>query len=129
MTFAIGFCFGGKCVLDLARSGADTRGVVSCHGLYDAPTDTGARPITAAILVLHGWDDPLAPPSRLVELGRELTHRGADWQLHAYGHTGHSFTNPKAQAPDQGLAYQPASDARAWQAMRGFFAELFLEAA
>ncbi len=125
MTAAIGFCFGGKCVLDLARSGADTRGVVSFHGLYDAPTEPRTEPVKAAIMALHGWGDPLSPPESVLELSRELTERGADWQLHAYGHTGHSFTNPKARAPEQGLAYQASSDARAWRAMRDFLQEIF----
>lgn len=124
-TAAIGFCFGGKCVLDLARSGADTRGIVSFHGLYDAPPGEGAEPIRAAILALHGWDDPLSPPESVAALARELTGRGADWQLQAYGHTGHSFTNPKAQAPEQGLAYHPGSDRRAWLAMKLFLKETF----
>lgn len=124
---AIGFCFGGKCVLDLARSGAPVRGVASFHGLYDPPpadVATAGR-IDAAVLVLHGWDDPLSSPDALVALGAELTRRGADWQLVAYGHTGHSFTNPKAQAPERGMFYSARAAEHAWAATTRFLAELF----
>lgn len=129
---AIGFCFGGKAVLDLARSGADLRGVVSFHGLLDAPVapdvpvapDTPATgPMLASVLVLHGWDDPLATPAQFCALGAELTGRGADWQMMAYGATGHAFTNPAANAPDQGMAFNPQTNARGWAAMLAFFNE------
>lgn len=116
---AIGFCFGGKCVLDLARSGADIAGVVSFHGLYDAPPFANA-PITAKVLVLHGWNDPLDPPETVVALATELTGAGVDWQIHAYGHTVHGFTNPAREG-----MYSPVADARSWQAMENFLAELF----
>lgn len=124
-TAAIGFCFGGKCVLDLARSGADVCGVVSFHGVYDAPAGSDTPPIQASVLALHGWDDPLAPPEAMLGLARELTERGADWQMHAFGHTGHSFTNPHAQEPDAGMVYSAAATARAWDTMRRFLAEVF----
>ncbi|RYD87114.1 MAG: carboxymethylenebutenolidase [Sphingomonadales bacterium] len=117
---AIGFCFGGKCVLDLARSGADVAAVVSFHGLYDPPPFDSAD-IRAKILVLHGWEDPLAPPDMVLALTKELTEAGADWQVHAYGHTVHAFTNPAREG-----MYSPAFDARSWQSMRNFFDEAFL---
>jgi dienelactone hydrolase len=88
---AIGFCFGGKCVLDLARSGADVKGVVSFHGILDTPPSIEAKKIKASILVCHGWNDPLATPAQVTEFAKEMNNRKADWQLHAYGHTGHSF--------------------------------------
>ncbi len=124
---AIGFCFGGKCVLDLARSGAPARGVASFHGVYDAPPFANAK-ITAKALVLHGFDDPLAPPAAMVALGRELTEGGADWQIHAYGHTGHAFTGLPPGGGGSfppGFGYQPDADRRSWQALRNFLAELF----
>ena len=116
---AIGFCFGGKSVLDLARSGADVAGVVSFHGVYDAPP-FASESIKAKILVLHGWDDPLDPPETVLALSQELTMAGADWQFHSYGHTVHAFTNPAREG-----MYSPAADRRSWQAMRNFFDELF----
>lgn len=122
---AIGYCFGGKSVLDLARSGAAVAGVVSFHGIYDPPPFPNANEMTAKILVCHGWDDPLAPPSAVDALAKELTDAGVDWQLHAYGHTGHAFTDESANMPDRGLAYQPDADRRSWQAMTDFLAEIF----
>lgn len=121
----IGFCFGGKCMLDLARSGADIRGVVSFHGIYDQPGLNHRGDITASVLVLHGWEDPLADPESTVALGNELTERNADWQILAFGHTGHAFTNPAAKFPEKGMYYKEASNRRAWLTMTNFFDELF----
>ncbi|HVE45095.1 MAG TPA: dienelactone hydrolase family protein [Gammaproteobacteria bacterium] len=120
---AIGFCFGGLCVLDLARSGADVRGVVSFHGLLQAPHDVAQPPIKAAILALHGFLDPMATPEQAVAFGNEMTQREADWQLHAYGNTLHAFTNPEANDPSFGTVYNKKSDHRSWQAMQSFLAE------
>lgn len=116
---AIGYCFGGKCVLDLARSGADVAGVVSFHGLYDAPPFPSAA-IKAKVLVLHGWNDPLDPPETVLALSSELTEAGADWQIHSYGRTVHAFTNPAREG-----MYSPQADRRSWQAMRNFLDEIF----
>ena len=88
-------CFGGQCALDVARSGADIAGVASFHGLFDPP-GLPPQPIKAKVAAYHGWDDPMVPPEAVVALGKELTEAGADWQIHAYGHVGHGFTNPKA---------------------------------
>ncbi|MGK2910046.1 MAG: dienelactone hydrolase family protein [Sphingobium sp.] len=120
---AIGYCFGGKCVLDLARAGADIRGGVSFHGVYDAPPFPNAA-ITAKLLVCHGWDDPIAPPDAVVGLGRELTEAGCDWQIHAYGNTGHAFTDHDAKMPERGMAYQPDADRRSFKAMADFLDEV-----
>lgn len=122
-TAAIGFCFGGKCVLDLARSGADIRGCVSFHGVYDAPPFPNAA-ITAKLLVCHGWDDPIAPPDTMVGLARELTEAKCDWQIHAYGNTGHAFTDKHADMPERGLVYQPDAHRRSFRAMTDFLAEV-----
>lgn len=116
---AIGYCYGGKSVLDLARCGADVAGVVSFHGAYDPPPFANGD-IKAKILILHGWDDDLGPPELVVKLASELTESGADWQLHAYGHTDHAFTNPARIG-----MYSPAADRRSWQAMRNFLDEIF----
>ncbi|WAK03590.1 dienelactone hydrolase family protein [Methylobacter sp. YRD-M1] len=123
---AIGFCFGGLCVLDLARTGADIKGVVSFHGLLGAPDNTQSNAIKAKVLALHGHDDPLAPPEQVLAFEQEMTAAGTDWQLHAYGHTMHAFTNPVANYPDSGMVYQPVAERRSWQAMQNFLAELFL---
>ncbi len=122
---AIGYCFGGKCVLDLARSGADLAGVVSFHGVLDPPGLHKDMPIKSRVLVLHGWDDPLAPPQAVLSLAEELTVKGARWELDAYGHTGHAFTNPQADSPEKGLFYSEHADRQSWQRMEGFLAEVF----
>jgi len=122
---AIGFCFGGKCVLDLARSGADISGVVSFHGVYDKPPQTPSEPVRSKVLVLHGWEDPLGKPEQIESLALELTERGADWQIHAYGHTGHAFTNPSATARESGMFFCEAANRRSWQSMCNFLDEIF----
>ncbi|GAB4353602.1 MAG: dienelactone hydrolase family protein [Methylohalobius sp. ZOD2] len=122
---AIGYCFGGLCVLDLARTGADLNGVVSFHGLLNPPGNTQGNRIRAKVLVLHGHDDPMAPVEDVVALERELTEAGADWQVHAYGQTMHAFTNPIANDPDFGTVYNPVADRRSWVAMQNFLEEIF----
>ena len=120
----IGYCFGGLCALDLARTGTDAiRGVVSFHGLFTAPKLGEQVPIRSKILALHGWDDPLAKPDAVLGFAEEMTKAGADWQLHAYGHVGHAFTNPGAHAP--GLAYHEDADRRSWAALETFLGEVF----
>lgn len=120
---AIGYCFGGLCALDIARTGTDAvRGVVSFHGIFQPPGLGAQPPISARVLVLHGWDDPLATPDAVLGLARELTAAGADWQIHAYGGVGHAFTNPGANMP--GLAYDAAADRRSFAALRDFLAEV-----
>ncbi len=122
---AIGYCFGGLCVLDLARAVPPAlRGVVSFHGVY-APPHLGLQaPITAKVLLCHGWDDPMTPPADALAIAAELTAAGADWQLHAYGHALHAFTFPGASFPERGVAHHPAADRRSWQAMRNFLDEV-----
>jgi len=121
---AIGYCFGGLCVLDLARTGADVRGVVSFHGIFGPPNLGPQAPITSKVLLLHGWDDPLAPPPDVLSIAAELTAAGTDWQLHAYGSTLHAFTFPGANSPDRGIGYNADADRRSWAAMRGFLEEV-----
>lgn len=121
---AMGYCFGGLCSLDLARSGADVKGVVSFHGLLSAPEKKTAARINAKILVLHGYDDPMVPPQSIDEFAQEMNQAGVDWQLHAYGNTLHSFTNPLANDRDFGTVYSPSADHRSWQATLNFFAEV-----
>ncbi|MGR9085981.1 MAG: dienelactone hydrolase family protein [Gammaproteobacteria bacterium] len=123
---AIGFCFGGLCVLDLARSGADVKGVVSFHGLLGAPEGIRSDRIKARILALHGHDDPMVPVDQVVAFEQEMTRAGADWQLHCYGNTMHAFTNPAANDPGFGTVYQPVAERRSWLSMRNFLEEIFV---
>lgn len=122
---AIGFCFGGLCALELARSGADVRGVVSFHGLLIAQTDLPNKSIQAKILALHGYDDPMVPPEQVAAFEKEMKKAAADWQLHVYGNTMHGFTNPLANDPGFGTVYNNLADKRSWLAMKNFFAEIF----
>lgn len=124
-TAAIGFCFGGLCVLDLARSGADVNGVVSFHGLFVPPGNTEGNKIKSKVLALHGWDDPMATPDQVVSLAGELSAMEADWQIHGYGNTMHAFTNPEANDPEFGTVYDPDADRRSWNAMQDFLSEIF----
>ena len=121
---AIGYCFGGLCVLDMARFGAEVDGVVSVHGLFDPPPQKTRDTIDTKVLVLHGWDDPMVPPEQVVSLAGELTAAGADWQIHGYGLTMHAFTNPNADDPDRGVQYHPDADRRSWRAIENFLDEL-----
>lgn len=122
---SIGFCFGGLCVLDLARSGANISGVVSFHGLLNAPKSNQQNKITAKVLVLHGHDDPMSSIEQLTDFKQELTDAGADWQIHSYGNTMHAFTNPIANDPDFGTVYQADADKRSWLSMKVFLEEVF----
>lgn len=121
----MGYCFGGLCALDVARSGTgDVRGAVSVHGIF-APNGLASAPIKAKVLVLHGWDDPMAPPKDVLALTQEMTAAKADWQLHAYGHTMHAFTAVGAYAPERGIAYNENADGRSWASTLSFFKEIF----
>ncbi|HEX7261305.1 MAG TPA: dienelactone hydrolase family protein [Luteolibacter sp.] len=125
---AIGYCFGGAGVLELARSGADIAGVVSFHGSLDAAAGMTAEAgkIPAKVLVLHGADDPFAPAEQVAALQKELTAAKADWQFILYGGAVHSFTQKTAGNDNsKGAAYNEAADRRSWAAMQAFFAELF----
>lgn len=121
----IGYCFGGLCALDLARSGANIKGAVSFHGLLNKPDFVSDKAISAKVLTLHGYDDPLAPPAAIDEFAEEMTGLNVDWQLHAYGNTQHAFTNPLANDPQLGLIYNPVAEQRAWQSMQNFLTEIF----
>jgi dienelactone hydrolase len=121
---AIGYCFGGSTVLELARSGADLKSVVSFHGLLDTPTPEDARNIKAKVLVLHGGDDPFVPMKEVEAFQEEMRKGGVDWQFVTYGGAVHRFTNPEAGSDNsKGLAYNERADRRSWEAMKIFFAE------
>lgn len=120
----IGYCFGGQCALDVARSGADVAAVAAFHGLFD-PCGLPPQPIKAKVAAYHGWNDPMVPPEAVVALGNELTAAGADWQIHAYGHVGHGFTNPRAhEIGIAGVAYDEAAERRSWASLVSFLGEV-----
>jgi dienelactone hydrolase len=123
---AIGYCFGGCAVLELARSGADVRGVVSFHGLLSTPTPEDARNIRGSVLVLNGAEDPRVPPSDVEAIHKEMRDAAVDWQLVHYGNAVHSFTDQGAgNYPAAGSAYNERADARSWKAMKDFLEEIF----
>jgi dienelactone hydrolase len=124
---AMGFCFGGLCVLDLARMGVKVCGVVSVHGLLHSPLSLRPNPIVAKVLALHGADDPMVPLDVVAEFQDEMSKAGADWQFHTYGGTMHAFTNPMANDPGFGTVYSAVADRRAWIMMKNFFTEIFSE--
>ena len=121
---AMGYCFGGMCVLELARSGADVSGVISIHGIF-SPGDIPNKDIKAKILCLHGHADPMVPPDQVLAFETEMTKAGADWQVHAYGNTMHAFTNPAANNPDFGTMYDEVAERRTYQALANFLDEIF----
>jgi dienelactone hydrolase len=123
---AIGYCFGGLCVLDLARANAaGLRGVVCFHGIYAPPGLGDQPPIQSKVLVCHGWDDPFTPPPATVGLAKELTDARCDWQIHAYGHTVHAFTSEGANNPAIGARYDATADRRSFASMKLFLEEAF----
>lgn len=125
-TAAIGFCFGGLCVLDLARSGAEVCGVVSLHGLFDAPSsDLCVSPIKAKVLALHGYKDPMVKPEDVLGLMKELSAAECDFQVHAYGTALHAFTAVDANMPEMGIVYEKNAHMRAMRSMNDFLGDVF----
>ena len=123
---AIGFCFGGTTVLELARDGADVNGIVSFHGGLSTPTPQDARNIKGRVLALHGADDPFVKADEVAAFQDEMRKAAVDWQFISYGNAVHSFTNIAAGTDNsKGAAYNEKADRRSWQAMKDFFAELF----
>jgi len=122
---AMGFCFGGLCVLDLARSGADICGVISFHGLLHPPESLPNNAIKAKVLALHGHEDPMVPPDVVAAFTEEMTQAGVDWQIHVYGNTQHAFTNPEAHDTKLGTIYNPIAEQRSWQTLQNMLNELF----
>jgi dienelactone hydrolase len=119
----IGFCFGGMCALELARSGAAICAAVSFHGRLYRDKQVKSGPIKAAILALHGYEDPLMSAEQLADFQEEMNSAKVDWQLHIYGLTTHAFTNPQANSPEQGLLFQKSSSERSFKEMEMFFKE------
>jgi len=122
---AMGFCFGGLCALDLARSGVAMQGAVSFHGLLHCPLAAKRGAIEAKILVLHGHDDPMVPPEEIRGFEKEMSDAKVDWQLHSYGNTMHAFMNPSANDPEKGVLYNPVVEKRSLQSLKTFLEELY----
>ena len=122
----MGYCFGGLCALDVARSGTtDVKGAVSIHGIFPPPNIGPQADISTKVLILHGWEDPMAKPADVEMVAKELTDAKADWQLHAYGHAMHAFTGKHVNAPERGMNYDANADRRSWTATVAFLDEVF----
>jgi dienelactone hydrolase len=119
----IGYCFGGTCALELARSGANLVGTVTFHGGLGTDTPGDAKNIKGKVLILHGADDHF---DSVVAINKEMKDAGVDYEIDLYGHTVHAFTNPDAgNDPNRGVAYNAQADQRSWERMKDFFWELF----
>jgi dienelactone hydrolase len=123
---AIGYCFGGTTVIELARSGADIAGVVSFHGALDSPAPADGKDIKCKVLALHGADDPFVPAKDVAAFEDEMRAANVDWQLVKYGGAVHGFTHWTAGNDNKsGMAYNERADRRSWEDMKQFFAEIF----
>lgn len=123
---AMGYCFGGTTVLELARDGADVKGVISFHGGLSTPSPLDARNIKGRVLALHGADDPFVKADEVAAFQEEMRNARADWQFVSYGNAVHSFTNTAAGSDNsKGAAYNEKADKRSWEAMKLFFTEIF----
>lgn len=121
---AIGYCFGGTTVIELARAGTQLNGVVSFHGGLKTPMPAEEGAIRTKMLLCTGAEDPSIPLEDRNAVQDEFTRGGADWQMIVYSGAKHSFTNKDAP-PLPGFGYHPDADRRSWQAMQDFFAEIF----
>ncbi len=123
---AIGFCFGGTAVLELARSGADVAGVVGFHAGLATSRPQDAQNIRGRVLICMGADDPIITADQRRVFAEEMTKGSVDWEMRVYGGVGHSFTNRDIDAwKFPGFAYHETADRRSWSAMRAFFDEVF----
>lgn len=122
---AIGYCFGGTTVLQMAIGGADLHGVVSFHGGLFAVPEADKGPVKAKLLVLHGADDPFIPAADLDAFLAGLRRLKADWQMMHYGNAVHAFTNPAATGEIPGAKYDAAAERRSWEHMQVFLKECF----
>jgi dienelactone hydrolase len=123
---AIGYCFGGSTVLELARGGADLAGVVSFHGGLDFPIAEDTKNIKGSVLICTGADDPMVTPDKVDAFEDQLRKAKVDYQIQVYGGAVHAFSNPAADAHNiPGIKYNEKADKRSWEAMKSFFSELF----
>jgi dienelactone hydrolase len=122
---AVGYCFGGTTVIELARSGADINGIVSFHGGLDSPTPADGKNIKCPVLICHGADDPFEKPEDLAAFENEMRDAKVDWRLIKYGGAVHSFTQPDPGFSNPGAHYNEKADKRSWEDMKMFFAEIF----
>lgn len=125
-TAAIGYCFGGTTAIELGRSGADVKAIVTFHAGLDSPNPADGKNIKARVLVCHGGNDGFISPGDFEAFENEMRQNKVDWQINIYGGAVHSFTNPGADKHGiPGIAYNAEADRRSWQAMQLFFNDAF----
>lgn len=121
---SLGFGFGGLCSLDLARNRTDLMGAISVYGHFDPPRIT-TQNINAKILIIHGYNDPVAPITDLADFANQMDAAHADWQVQIFSHTQHAFMNPSANDPNSGILYNPYSANRTWVSIHSFLKEIY----
>jgi dienelactone hydrolase len=122
---AMGYCFGGGVVLELARSGVEIAGVVGFHANLHTPNPDDAKNIKGKVLILHGAEDPLVPTDHVLAFQNEMRMARVDWQMVFYGNAVHGFTMPETGTdPSKPVAYNEKADQRSWEAMKVFFREV-----
>lgn len=127
-TACIGYCFGGTAAIELARSGAPVKGIVSFHGGLDSPTPADGKNIKGKVLILHGADDPTVPAKNMAAFEQEMKDSGVDYKLVQYPGAVHSFTQIAAGHDNsKGTAYNEAADKASWEEMKAFFGRIFAE--
>lgn len=117
---AIGYCFGGTTVLELARAGAEIQGVVSLHGGLETPNVADGKNIKTRVLVLHGGIDPYVKDPELMNFMNEMREAKVDWEIITYGGAMHAFTDPQYKDPAMGALYDAKTAARSWVHLKGF---------
>lgn len=124
---AIGYCFGGLAVLELARTGASLIGVVSFHGELDTPLPSSPGDIKAKVLVLTGDDDPVVPFQKIGGFRDEMRRSQVDFEIDLYSGALHSFTGEGSLGPERTpeAVLNPQAEARSWARMVSFFEEIF----
>ena len=123
---AIGYCFGGTAVLEMARAGFDLKGVASFHGGLETPLPAHKGAIKAKIRVYHGAAEIFVTPAEVEAFKKEMTDAGADFQFHAFEGAVHAFTVPDAgNDPSTGAAYNEKADKESWAMLMDFFKEIF----
>lgn len=122
---AIGYCFGGLCVLDMARANMEVCGVAAFHGLFMPADNLTVEAIKPKVLIEHGWNDPMATPQDVLAIAAEMQAAKADWQIHGHGGTYHSFTTEGVNSPEMGSVYDAKADARSFAYLSTFLEECF----
>ncbi len=120
---AIGYCFGGLCVQDLARVNIQVKGIVSVHGLMLSPENMDHGKFKAKVLILNGSDDPMVSDGHWLKLREELNYAKCDWQKHDFGGVMHAFTNPQANDRSMGTVYNESANTRSEKLIDDFIGE------